>query len=292
MRRYEGEVHQGLSGWDINSDQELCSVDTTWIDSMPLAVGDNIRLRSEETGIDAAYTIARTHDDGSQWVRMGSAARDKCYPDTTTSDIFTCSFVPSVPNIESRSASEAQSRDELYEETHTHPSHEFAITAPHGRLEHRTHTQAQACQEYLFNSSLWVSHCFDHRGYPYDFDRWHITSADLAPVSFPGLDRLRPYDYRAAVSFHGYSGDEVLVGGRAPDGLREAVRDRLDVLDATTVRLADDEAFDGDDPENFVNWITDTGDHGVQLEMPFDFRDTYAAESGRGVAKAFVDYFD
>lgn len=291
MRVYSGEVHQGKSGWDINSDDELCSIDQVWVDTLPVSVDDNIRLHSDETGRDAAYTIARTHDDGgSQWIRMGSAARDKLYDDDTetTPSTFPCGFVPSVPNQRSRSVTEADSRWEMWEESVVHPSHEYIVTAPHGGdIEYNTEIQAQTCHDYLANSSLWA--CHGHGGVNGAFERWHLTSTDLHPNSFPGLADANAVDYSAAVSFHGYSGDKVLVGGAAPLDVREAVVAALDEIDDTTVELASDESLDGDSPDNFVNWLA--GGDGIQIEQSYSFRDTHAEESAQRVAKAILNHY-
>jgi phage replication-related protein YjqB (UPF0714/DUF867 family) len=51
--------------------------------------------------------------------------------------------------------------------------------------------------------------------------RWHITAADLSPVSFPGLARLTdqaavaPYHYAVAVHGFGDTGKGILIGGQA-----------------------------------------------------------------------------
>lgn len=294
MRRFEGEVRPWLTAWNATYDLEWCSVSDAWLTAIPLQLGDNIRLRSEENGHDAAFTIIRTHtDDGTaQRIRMGLSGRDKLYPDTTTPSTFPMSFVPSVPNIESRTEGEAQARDELYEETMAHPSHRIAVTAPHGAIEPHTSTQAQACHGFLPNSSLWVCHCHETRAYPVSFNRWHITSGEISPRSFPGLARLNSYGYDAAVSFHGYSNNDVLVGGRAPEAQRQAVVDQLNQInDPTTVRVAvPPEPYDGNDPANYVNQITESGNDGIQIEMPLAFRESYPIESARRVAKALINY--
>lgn len=294
MKRFEGQVRQWLTAWNTPTNRERCSVSEQWLTSMPLAVGDNIRLRSEETGIDAAYIIHRTHtDDGaSQVVRMSAGARDKLYPDTTTPSTCPCTFVPMVPNIESRSQSEAQSRQEMWEESQIHPSHEFFVAAPHtGDLEKPTGDQARECHKHLPNSSLWCCHAYDNHTYPIDFNRWHITSAALSPNSFPALSRAYASTYRAAVSWHGFGNDEVLIGGLAPMEVREKVAASLDALGAVPARAASDEPYDGDNPDNFVNKITRSGIDGIQIEQSMTFRNNHALEAARVVAQDIVEYY-
>ncbi|WP_152422695.1 poly-gamma-glutamate hydrolase family protein [Natrialba taiwanensis] len=224
---------------------------------------------------------------------MGSPARDRLYDsNTTTPDTFGCEFIASIPHQTSKSEAEADSRGELWEQTVSHPSHEFVATAPHaGDVEYNTGYQARKCHEYLANSSLWV--CDSHGGVNGAFDRWHITSTDVSSSSYPGLTRLESVGYTAAVSFHGYSGDTVLVGGRAPDTVKQKIVDSLNELGGATAEVVGEgDSLSGTDTSNYVNQITQSGDDGIQLEQPYSFRDNYAEESARRVAKVILQYYD
>jgi phage replication-related protein YjqB (UPF0714/DUF867 family) len=105
-------------------------------------------------------------------------------------------------------------------------------------------------------------------------ERWHITSTELDPGSFPLLGGIAGRGFRHAVAFHGSDGEngvDVLIGGAAPRSLKRAVRTA--VIAATpgadlVVRIAgpgDD--LGGDDPRNLVNRLTAGGSGGVQLEQ-------------------------
>ena len=92
------------------------------------------------------------------------------------------------------------------------------------------------------------------------------------------------------MSFHGFSKDGVAVGGGADDGLKTTVRDAID--DATGGRYdvyVPDEGspYAGTSPENFVNWLTESG-AGVQIVQCWDAR----SDDWRAIADAVVDVYE
>jgi phage replication-related protein YjqB (UPF0714/DUF867 family) len=92
-----------------------------------------------------------------------------------------------------------------------------------------------------------------------------------------------------AVAFHGFDDESgVLIGGTAPDELKERLRQAIDDALPTTfaVRVATpDERYGGDDPRNIVNRLSPCG--GIQIEQGATPREDH----GRDIANAVADVF-
>ena len=58
-------------------------------------------------------------------------------------------------------------------------------------------------------------------------ERWHITSTDIHPTSFPKLGRVISRDFGYAVAFHGFGREGILVGGAAANSLKREVTDAI-----------------------------------------------------------------
>ena len=144
--------------------------------------------------------------------------------------------------------------------------------APHGG-DVEPQTDAQARRVGRRGAAVWACNGWWPGGRA--FDRWHVTSGDIHPGSFPALDGLlgegsgkrRTFD--AAVSFHGWRWDGVGVGGGAPRATRQRVVEAIErVLPADVpVERIDEGDYVGDSPENIVNWLTADGASGVQIEQ-------------------------
>lgn len=162
---------------------------------------------------------------------------------------------------------------------------ELVALAPHGGyIEWGTDSQAQHVFERLGSVSWYGAGWWPGGG---AYRRWHVTSTDIHPTSFPELDEISNRDFDHAVSFHGWSESHVSIGGAAPEELREDVRDAIALVVESDVRLASDGARDGDSPENIVNWVTESGSDGVQIEQPWSVRDEKHLEVADAVADVF-----
>jgi len=122
------------------------------------------------------------------------------------------------------------------------------------------------------------------------YDAWHITSTDISRVSFTKLDQIGDRGFEYAVSFHGYSGGDILVGGGAPTALKEAVAGAIEgvVGGAYTVTVVSTGEYAGTSANNFVNWLTDGGTGGVQIEQPYGARSAYWEDIAEAVADVFA----
>lgn len=144
--------------------------------------------------------------------------------------------------------------------------------APHGgNVE--PHTDAQARWLGRRDAAVWTCNGWWPGGRA--FDRWHVTSADIHPASFPALDGLlgagsgKRGGFEAAVSFHGWRHDGVGVGGAASRETRQRVVESVERVlppDIPVERI-DEGDYSGDSAENIVNWLTDDGESGVQIEQ-------------------------
>jgi phage replication-related protein YjqB (UPF0714/DUF867 family) len=158
--------------------------------------------------------------------------------------------------------------------------------APHGGyIEYGTDLQARRVAERLGATAWYCAGWWPSGG---AFDRWHVTSTDIHPASFPELRALADRELAHAVSLPGWTESHVAVGGRAPRERREAVRDAVaDAVAGLEVRLAEDDARDGSSPDNVVNWLA-SGD-GIQLEQPLAAREEYGTAIADAVADALPD---
>jgi phage replication-related protein YjqB (UPF0714/DUF867 family) len=152
------------------------------------------------------------------------------------------------------------------------------------------HTDDQAEQVRLLltakRASMWL--CRGWRPGGGVVDRWHITSADLAPDCFPRLHTVIGRGFTHAVAFHGSGGSQVLVGGGAASSdLQQAIAAAIRLATGLAVRVATpDDRLGGNDPRNVVNRLTADGANGVQIEQPLAARRDHGPAIARSVAIA------
>lgn len=165
--------------------------------------------------------------------------------------------------------------------------------APHGgNVE--PHTDAQARRLGDRGAAVWT--CLGWWPGGSAFHRWHVTSSDINPSSFPALDDLlgvgsgKRGEFRAAVSFHGWRHDGVGIGGGASTEVRQRVTDAIErVLPPDVpVRRIDEGDYVGDDPENIVNWLTADGSSGVQIEQSTRVRWCHGSAVADAVANVLL----
>lgn len=168
--------------------------------------------------------------------------------------------------------------------------HRLVVLAPHGGAI-ESHTDRQAEQVFAAlgsrDSTLWT--CKGWRPAGNAYRAWHISSGDLSVRSFPLLHSLGARRFQWAVSFHGYRGHDVLIGGRAPARLKSDVLNAVaKALDGSGVRVRvaePGERYSGESASNLVNRLTVDGAGGIQIEQPRPARTLY----GEAIAAAVTE---
>lgn len=217
-------------------------------------------------------------------------------------------------------------REEVYDNV---DQRELIALAPHGgSIEAHTDAQAMAlCDASEGRFGAWYG-----RGMgPDQLGRLHVTSTDISPnpwvprsehPSFTRLGALGQGEFRHAVSFHGFKTNEVceatdycidLGGGHGSASLRDALAERLrselrpegsDALHcgSTQVPLGDDifvvrtdanhDDMDGGSSNNIVNWMTTSGDRGIQVEQTLPVREQCGIAVAQIVARFYAEQLD
>lgn len=261
---------------------------------MGVVVGQQVRIYPEDaSGKYGIYTVAGWHDDGSStnhlWMDDSGWAR------LNQSEPFNGCVNPKAFTYD-LSLAQLQSNNEfscfLSETSTTHTG--VVVGSPHGGgIELNTDDQARWFYDRIADVkqkevSAW--YCAGYQAVIGSFDAWHITSTDISRTSFKQLDKIADRGFTYAVSFHGFSRDEFLIGGGASDTVRLQIKTAIEgvVGNAYTVRLASStEPYAGVSSKNFVNWLTANGANGVQIEQPKSARVTY----GKAIAEAVADVF-
>lgn len=264
---------------------ERCLVPSTLVDSSGLAVGDQIRIAPDDSSIpESLGTIAGTTDERAT-IELGRSALARLGVQNNT----TAAVRPYGPSPDYHTRAAADANDEYVEVLGGDTEGSALVAcAPHGGwIEYPTDRQSRFVAQAL-GVTEWSCAGYNSGGGAYD--RWHITSTAIARRSFPKLDSIADQRFDHAVSFHGFSGDGVVVGGGATETLKLAVRDAI--YDATggryEVTLAQpDGAYGGDSPANFVNWLA-RDDNGVQIEQSWDAR----SDDWEAIATAVAGVYD
>lgn len=157
----------------------------------------------------------------------------------------------------------------------------LVVIAPHGGgIERHTCEQAERVARAL-GATCWRCKGWGENAYR----RFHVTSTKIGGERFPKLARIERTRFGHAISFHGFrgSGEEILVGGRAPARLKRGLRDAIArALPSIEVRVATPrDRWPGLDPQNLVNRLSPRG---VQLEQSFAARSRHAEAIADAVA--------
>lgn len=273
--------------WDktLDGHSERCLVPGTLLDSSGLSVGSQIRVVPDDSSTPESLCTVAGRTDESGVVELGQSGLDRLdVRNNATASVR--SYAPS-PDHDTRAAADA---NDEYVEVLADDGQQSALVAcaPHGGwIEHPTDRQSRLVAQTL-GVTEWSCAGYNSGGGAYD--RWHITSTDIARQSFPELDSIADRAFDHAVSFHGFSGDGIVVGGGASEPLRSAVREAIhaETNSRYEVTLASsDDPYSGDSSENFVNWLT-RRDNGVQIEQSWDAR----SDDWEAIATAVANAYD
>lgn len=273
MATYKASIKKALKPEqdDLIKRKEHCSADREKLESTGRLLGHQVRIKrnNDEYGL---YTVSEVRqEDPDNIVRMGEGGRERL----GTINEFDATLNPQAPHP-TLDDCEAEAEGEFVERLDDNGWHNGLIAiAPHGgKIELGTDVQAEHVASHLAAKgvSAWRCKGWHRKG---AFEHWHITSTDIHEASFPLLNSVISRGFKYAVAFHGFEDDDsvrddILVGGLAPDALKEKVKEAIKgvVGSAFKVRITrPDEQLGGDDKRNIVNRLTAGGANGVQIEQ-------------------------
>jgi phage replication-related protein YjqB (UPF0714/DUF867 family) len=259
----------------LQNDAERCSADPVSLANIGRAVGQQVRIRRrDDSRFIAVFTVNQANPDSPgrpDVVRTGLTGRERLGDGAELEETTVEAGVLDAPG-----GSTGVKFFELADDT-GHQSY-FVVIAPHGgKIEEHTDEQAAAVLKQLrtagFPASMWACKGFgdETKGAS---DRWHITSDDIHPASFPLLGALMSRRFFYGVAFHGFAQQgheaDIYIGGAAPPRLKAAVRkalvDRLDPsLNVKISTRKDSPKFQGSRPENVINRLAPR--RGIHLEQ-------------------------
>jgi len=287
MSSYSARIKKALSSQtDLIDDNRHCSIDPE--KGASVNVYENMQARVIRNATQyALYTVSETRQESpDKIVRMGKGGRQR----VGTTNEFNGTLDSEVPNPTMTDA-EAESNSEFVERlTDDGSSTSLVALAPHGgMIENYTDEQAERVQASLAGKGASSWRCKGWKSGGGAYERWHITSTEIDRRSFPSLDTIADRGFQYSVAFHGFSEPDILIGGGGPQNIKEMVRDAIaNVATGYTVRLAGPEdPFNGDDPANLVNWLTQNGAGGIQIEQPYGARSNFWEAISDAVAGVF-----
>jgi phage replication-related protein YjqB (UPF0714/DUF867 family) len=291
MATYGALINKALPEQDeLKKHKEHCSADPEKLATIGRLCGHQIRIKrnDDEYGL---YTVSEVRQENQdKIIRMGERGRERL----GTSDEFEGTVDSQVPHATWTDA-DAECNGEFVERLDDEgmPT-ALIVIAPHGGdIEPHTDQQAEHVASKLAGKgvSSWRCKGWHPRG---AFAHWHITSTDIHEASFPLLNSVISRGFRYAVAFHGFDDDEILhdilVGGRAPDALKEELKSAIKGVVGSdfTVHIAEPgDHFGGDHERNIVNRLTAGGANGIQIEQKKRPRERYA----RQIADAVADFY-
>jgi phage replication-related protein YjqB (UPF0714/DUF867 family) len=287
---YAVTVKKALSSQeDLISHREHCSADLEKLESVGRACGQQVRIQRSPSDY-AVYTVSEVRQESPDAVvRMGLSGRQRL----GASEEFAGTLTSRVPHP-TFSAAQAEASSELIERLKDNGRHQGLVAiAPHGGdIEPYTDHQAERVAARLAARAVSAWRCKGWQQPEGAFARWHITSVDIHPASFPLLRKIATRGFRYAVAFHGFGQDEILIDGGASAGpLMTEIRTAIEcaVKDSgIAVRIATpDGEYGGDSPRNIVNRLTAGGANGIQIEQSIAAREDY----GHAIADAVADVF-
>lgn len=279
----------------LKNHPERCSADPTMLESIGRAVRHQVRIKAvDDPRFVALYTVSEANPPGdlsdpgrANVIRTGQAGRERLGTSAEIKAVVEAVVVDTAPLPEGAKFFEVAKGDQ--EQTY------FIAIAPHGGdIEPHTDEEAERLREELDSSgypaSAWICKGFGD-GPKRAFDRWHITSTDLHPASFPVLQNIINRKFCYAVAFHGFSKQpgeaDLYIGGRASPSLKRAIKNALDDLGLPVqfkIATGDDNPkFQGDSPENLVNRLAIQG---VHIEQSVDAR-----KFSESIAKAIATVY-
>lgn len=253
-------------------------------------VGHIVRITvKDNTDKYALYDINSLYEDGSDNNdgRMRAIARDKLNEDGS----FDAYINVGQMAYTDKTVEWLSDNMEFGEfKAETNDEHDDAvICGPHGGyIESQTDKQVEWCYNKLIgyhdkDATRW--HCWGRRTGVGAFDAWHVTSTRINPANFTLLKSIKDRAFGIGVAFHGFSEDDISIGGLASTSVKNSIKAAIEAVVGTAydVNIVTTGPYAGVSEDNFINWLTNN--NGIQIEQPLDARDTY----GQGIAEAVSD---
>jgi phage replication-related protein YjqB (UPF0714/DUF867 family) len=287
---YAATVKKALSSQEVLiSHREHCSADPEKLKAVGRACGQQVRIQRSSSQY-AVFTVSEVRQESPDTiVRMGLSGRQRL----GTSEEFAGTLTSRVPHPRF-TAAQAEANSEFIERLKDNGRHKGLVAvAPHGGdIEPFTDQQAERVAARLAAKAVSAWRCQGWKQPEGAFERWHITSIDIHPASFPLLCRIAARGFRYAVAFHGFGQDEILIGGGgSADPLKTEIQAAIEcaITDPSIpVRIATpDEGYGGDSPRNIVNRLTAGGANGIQIEQSFSARERYWPAIADAVAEVY-----
>lgn len=292
MSTYSASIYKALSGEqdDLIENGTHCSADPEKLATIGRAEGQQVRVKRSKTQY-ALYTVSQVRQESpDNIVRMGAAGRSRL----GTTSTFSGTVDSQVPHPTYTDA-QAEAKSEFVERMDGESATGLVALAPHGgMIENYTDEQAERLYSQLLAQSKSVAswRCKGWKEGGGAYDRWHITSTELNRASFPLLDQIGDNHFTFAVAFHGMGDPDVVVGGGAPEALKQEVKAAIEGAlsgSGIDVRIADDgDPLGGTSPENLCNWLTANGTGGIQIEQCYAARSGYWQQIADALATLFA----
>lgn len=217
-------IHSSDNG--IANRRDYCSISTRLQER--LGVERRAHVRVDCPPYAAYYRVYNVHENHEHPFRVREPGLDRLgVAEGTTVDVSA-----TVPREEVMEARRTGGFAETVWDDGTQDS--VLVTAPHGGdIEFGTDDMAVRTYNLLRTAgvpvSLWACHGFNQRAERGSaYRRWHISKPTDSPESYPGLRRIADREFDHVIAFHLHTPSSVEVGGRADEGIRAAVGERLD----------------------------------------------------------------
>jgi phage replication-related protein YjqB (UPF0714/DUF867 family) len=292
MASYDASVKKALtaSQQDLIDHKEHCSADPEQLATVGRDLGHQVRIKRNDSQY-ALYTVSQVRQESpDNIVRMGDIGRKRL----GTSSEFAATLDSQVPHPSFNDA-EAEANSEFVERLDDDSVNTgLVVIAPHGGdIERHTDQQAERVASRLKAKAVSSWRCKGFKAGGGASDRWHITATEIHEASFPRLDSIISRGFTYAFAFHGFDNPQtdILIGGAAPDSLKEEIKTTINGALAgsgMTVRIASAvDQFSGDSPRNVVNRLTTGGANGIQIEQTLRARTSHWQDIADAVATVY-----
>jgi len=291
--RYDAQISQlRLPEQDVlKNDAERCSADPRAMNALGRAIGHQVRItRKDDSRFVALYTVKQANPETdlndparATVLRTGLLGRKRLGKTTEMKAVVRAEVVdpPPLPDEPNRVRFFEAAEDDG---TQLH----LIVIAPHGgAIEPHTDEEAALVRKELaargYAASAWICKGFGDALMGAS-DRWHITSTDIHPASFPLLQRLMARRFRHGVAFHGFAKKpdeaDVYIGGGASEFIKAEIKNALEGLSLPIeVKIAtttDDPKFQGSSSDNLINRLAAQGIHIEQSAQARQFAEDIA----------------